>query len=150
MTQLASPLNGVMRSLADVPDPVFAEGIVGPGFAIEPEIGESVEAVSPISGTLAKVLPHAFIVVKDDLTVLVHLGIDTVKLNGAGFSVVASENDEVKAGQVIVKWDTKGTKAKGVSTICPIVVLDTTSPVTTLMEIGTAVKQAQLVASFME
>lgn len=150
MTQIAAPLNGVMRTLADVPDPVFAEGIIGPGFAVEPELGESVEAVSPISGTVAKVHPHAFVVVKDGLSVLVHLGIDTVKLNGEGFTVLATQGDEVEVGQVMVKWDTQAISAKGISTICPVVILDTFDPVSPLVEAGETVHANQVVAVYGE
>lgn len=148
MTQIAAPLNGVMCTLADVPDPVFAEGIIGPGFAVEPEKGPAVEAVSPISGTVAKVLPHAFVVVKDGLTVLVHLGIDTVKLNGEGFTVLATQGDEVEAGQVMVKWDTQAIADKGLATICPVVILDTFDPVTPLVEAGATVQANQPVAEY--
>lgn len=148
MAQIAAPLNGVMRTLADVPDPVFSEGIIGPGFAVDPEVGEAVEAVSPIAGIVAKVHPHAFVVVKDGLSVLVHLGIDTVKLNGAGFTVLANEGDEVAAGQIMVKWDTKAIQAQGISTICPVIVLDTFDPVETLINPGETVAANQVVASF--
>ncbi|EEH64449.1 PTS system, glucose subfamily, IIA component [Gleimia coleocanis DSM 15436] len=148
MTQIAAPLNGVMRTLADVPDPVFAEGIIGPGFAVEPELGEAVEVVSPISGTVAKVHPHAFVVVKDKLSVLVHLGIDTVKLNGEGFEVLAVQGSEVEAGQVMVKWDTKAIAEKGLAIICPVIVLDTFDPVETTVAAGETVVANQAVANY--
>lgn len=148
MTQIAAPVNGVMRTLADVPDPVFSEGIIGPGFAVFPETAENVEVVSPISGTVAKVLPHAFVVVNNGLSVLVHLGIDTVKLNGEGFTVLVTQGAEVTAGQVLVKWDTQAIEAKGLSTICPVVVLDTFDPVEITVIAGETVAASQIVATF--
>lgn len=147
MTQIAAPLNGVMRTLADIPDPVFAEGMVGPGFAIEPEIGTAVETVTPISGTVVKVHPHAF-VVKGEISVLVHLGIDTVKLNGEGFTVLVEQGSEVQAGQAMVKWDTAAIAEKGLSTICPVIVLDSFDPVETLVIAGETVSVNQVVAEF--
>jgi PTS system glucose-specific IIA component len=85
-----SPVSGTSHEVSDVPDPVFASGMVGPGLAIEPD--RSVQtAVSPIAGRLAKLHPHAFLVVSaSGPAVLVHLGIDTVHLHGAGFDMLAT------------------------------------------------------------
>ncbi len=76
---MLAPVAGLRRDVSEVPDPVFARGIVGPGAAIEPHHGKQA-AVAPIDGTLVKVHPHAFLVVSDQGPgVLVHLGIDTVQ-----------------------------------------------------------------------
>ena len=84
-------------AMSDVPDPVFAEEMVGPGVAIEPEPGRTT-VVSPIAGKVVKVLPHAFVVLGDGVGVLVHLGINTVRLEGEGFEVLATQGSEVAAG----------------------------------------------------
>ncbi|MES6461709.1 PTS glucose transporter subunit IIA, partial [Cutibacterium acnes] len=84
MTPISSPMAGDVHPLADVPDPVFAQGLVGPGVAIVP-IGEAeVTVVAPIAGRIVKLHPHAFVIQAEGFGVLVHLGIDTVQLDGRG------------------------------------------------------------------
>ena len=122
-----SPVSGVAVALATVPDLVFAEALVGPGVAIEPDL-VSAEVVAPISGRIAKLHPHAFVVVgSGGRGVLVHLGIDTVQLRGDGFELLAVEGDEVTAGTAIVRWDPAAVAASGRSPICPVVALDAAS-----------------------
>ena len=78
-----SPVSGVIVALSDVPDPVFSGKIVGPGVAITPDTGagSEVSALAPISGTITKIHPHAYVITNDDgHSVLVHLGLDTVSL----------------------------------------------------------------------
>jgi glucose-specific phosphotransferase system IIA component len=112
--------------MSDVPDPVFAGEMVGPGVAVEPtDTGEPVTVVSPIAGTLVKLHPHAFIVLDPSgVGVLVHLGLDTVRLEGRGFEVHASEGSTVAAGEVIVTWDVSDTRAEGLSPVVPVVAMD--------------------------
>lgn len=122
-----APLPGRVVPMQDVPDPVFSGSIVGPGAAIEPP-REWVEAVSPIDGRLVKLHPHAFVVVavlpEGGAGVLVHLGIDTVKLRGEGFTLYVDEGADVTAGQRIVGWDPAQVEAGGRSPVCPVVALD--------------------------
>ena len=95
LMQVLAPVSGTSLDVADVPDPVFASGMVGPGLAIEPRPGLQT-ALAPIAGRLAKLHPHAFLVVSDTGPgVLVHLGIDTVQMHGDGFTLVAGEHDVV-------------------------------------------------------
>jgi PTS system N-acetylglucosamine-specific IIA component len=80
LTVLA-PVAGTVVATADIDDPVFSAGLVGPGTAVEPDDGG--EVVAPITGRIVKMHPHAFVVQHDDgHAVLVHLGIDTVQLGG--------------------------------------------------------------------
>src|SRR2546429_99447 len=82
MTTVTSPLAGRAIGLAAVPDPVFSGAMVGPGTAIDP-VREPSEAVAPVDGVIVSLHPHAFVVVDEQgHGVLVHLGIDTVQLNG--------------------------------------------------------------------
>lgn len=121
--KLLSPLGGRVVPLADVPDPVFAEEMVGPGAAIEPT-GEVVDVVAPIAGRLVKLHPHAFVLLSDDgVGVLVHLGIDTVRLEGRGFELVAAEGDTVAAGDRVVRWDPSSLE-DGMSSTVPVVLMD--------------------------
>ena len=121
---VAAPLAGTVVGLEAVPDVVFAGGMVGPGAAIEP-YADSVEVVAPVAGTVVKVHPHAFVLATGEgLGVLVHLGIDTVGLRGEGFEVLRAEGDVVACGDPMVRWSPADVRARGLSAVCPVVVLD--------------------------
>jgi sugar PTS system EIIA component len=123
--RVGSPVEGSCRPLSEVPDEVFATALVGPGVAVDPARGQGT-AVAPVDGTLAKLHPHAFVVVAPQGTgILVHLGIDTVRRKGQGFELVTSEGDKVRAGQPIVRWNPAEVEAAGYNPICPVVALDT-------------------------
>ncbi len=137
--EVLAPVAGLRRAVSHVPDPVFAQGIVGPGAAISPHHGKQC-AVAPIDGTLVKVLPHAFLVTSDrGPSVLVHLGIDTVQMHGEGFTVVAEEHQRVSAGTEIIRWDPACVEESGRSPICAVVVLDCPYPARALQPDGTDV-----------
>jgi sugar PTS system EIIA component len=122
--RVGAPVAGRLVGLAGVPDPVFAEAMVGPGTAVDPP-REPGEASAPIAGTLVKLHPHAFVVVGDGgQGVLVHLGIDTVQLEGQGFELLAAEGARVEAGRPLTRWDPAAVAASGRSPICPVVALD--------------------------
>ncbi len=105
MLRVVSPVAGHSLAVSDIPDPVFARGLVGPGTAIRPRGGRQV-AVAPVSGVLAKLHPHAYLVVSDAGNgVLVHLGIDTVHMQGECFELLAREGEHVEARDEIVAWD---------------------------------------------
>lgn len=124
LTVLA-PVSGTVIAMSDVPDPVFAAELVGPGLAIEPDANEGTSVRSPIDGTIVKLHPHAFVVqAADGRGVLVHLGINTVQLEGEGFTLHAAEGDAVTAGQVLITWDIAAIAATDRSTTCPVVALD--------------------------
>lgn len=104
-TQLTAPCSGTVVHLAEVADPVFASGAMGPGIAIEPSEGE---ILSPVSGTIAVAMKtgHAFGIKTDDgVEVLVHVGIDTVTMQGAGFHNPLPRGTRVQAGQRLVTAD---------------------------------------------
>jgi sugar PTS system EIIA component len=123
-TQVQAPVAGRAVRLQDVPDPVFSQGMVGYGAAVDPP-REVVEAVAPVSGKLLKLMPHAYIVMTaDNVGILVHLGLDTVRLKGEGFTTHATQGDEVTAGQLIITYDVPAIQAKGLSPIVPVVVMD--------------------------
>jgi glucose-specific phosphotransferase system IIA component len=111
-------------ALTEAPDPVFASEMVGPGVAIDPAPGE-VTVVSPIAGKVVKVHPHAFVVLgADGIGILVHLGINTVRLEGKGFEVLAVQGATVEAGQPMVRWDPSTIRGEGISTLVPVVAMD--------------------------
>jgi PTS system glucose-specific IIA component len=125
--QVLAPCPGRVVAMADVPDPVFAEEMVGPGVAIEPDPGPTT-VVAPIAGTVLKVLPHAFVVLGEGVGVLVHLGINTVRLEGEGFQVLATQGSEVAAGDPMITWDPGALPAtaggQDVSPVVPVVLMD--------------------------
>jgi glucose-specific phosphotransferase system IIA component len=124
VTSVLAPLAGRLVPLSEVPDPVFAGEMVGPGVAIDPA-GDQVTAASPIAGTVVKAHPHAFVVLgPGGVGVLVHLGIDTVKLDGKGFELHVADGDTVAAGDPVVTWDLTVTRAEGLSPVVPVVVMD--------------------------
>ncbi|EWM11747.1 PTS glucose transporter subunit IIA [Kutzneria sp. 744] len=124
--KVLSPVKGVLAPITEVPDPVFAQAMVGPGLAVHPELTAG-DAVSPVDGTIVTLHPHAFVVATaDGAGVLVHLGIDTVKLKGEGFTLHVAKGDTVRAGQPVIGWDPKAIEDGGRSPICPIVALDAT------------------------
>jgi PTS system N-acetylglucosamine-specific IIA component len=137
-----APVSGTSRDVADMPDPVFAGGVVGPGIAIEPQ-RTAQTVLSPVDGRLAKLHPHAFVVVSDaGPGVLVHLGIDTVHLHGDGFDLLATEHDRVAAGEGIVTWDPRRVVRTGHSPMCAVVVLDRSATLAPLLEAGSVVHAA--------
>jgi sugar PTS system EIIA component len=120
---VVAPIRGKVISLQEVPDPVFAQVLVGPGVAILPDAGAQT-VLAPISGRLLKLKPHAFVIADGRSAVLVHLGIDTVLLNGAASVLLAHEKQMVRAGEPIMRWDPDRVAQAGLSTICPVVALD--------------------------
>lgn len=122
--RVGSPVPGRAVAITEVGDPVFADAMVGPGVAVRPSGGWH-DAVAPIDGTVATLHPHAFVVAGlDGRAVLVHLGIDTVKRDGAGFTLHVSKGDTVRAGQPLVGWDPDEIEQAGYSAIVPVVALD--------------------------
>ncbi|MGJ7905090.1 PTS sugar transporter subunit IIA [Actinopolyspora sp. H202] len=122
--QVLSPVTGLVAPISEVPDPVFSQSMVGPGVAVKPSGGSS-EAVAPVEGVLSTLHPHAFVVSTDDgKAVLVHLGIDTVKLEGAGFTLHAAKGARVAAGSPVVSWNPTEVEEQGYSSVCPVVALE--------------------------
>lgn len=143
MLSILSPVAGLRQEVSDVPDPVFAAGLVGPGAAIAPHYGKQA-VVAPIDGTLAKLHPHAFIILSDlGPGVLVHLGIDTVHMNGDGFTALVAEHDRVQAGDDIIMWDPEYVEDTGRSAMCAVVVLDCPFPARVIKDNGAEVSTAE-------
>jgi sugar PTS system EIIA component len=124
VTKVLAPCSGRLVPMADVPDPVFAAEMVGPGVGIDPDPGEAT-VVSPIAGTVVKLHPHAFVVLgADGVGVLVHLGINTVRLEGRGFEVLAEEGSVVEQGAPMVRWNPSTITGPDMSPIVLVVALD--------------------------
>ncbi|WP_026885887.1 PTS sugar transporter subunit IIA [Clostridium beijerinckii] len=120
--KLVAPITGKTIDLSKVPDKVFAEKMAGDGLAID-TTGDIV--VAPADGTLTLVFntKHAFAITLDNgAELLVHIGIDTVSLNGEGFEQLAEAGTKVKAGTPIIKIDRDFILGKGFSLITPVLV----------------------------
>lgn len=127
-TSVLAPVTGRAVPLSDVPDPVFSAGMVGYGAAVDPP-HEVIEAVAPVTGKVLKLMPHAYVIMTaDNVGVLVHLGLDTVALDGEGFTTHVSQGDEVTAGQKVTTYDVPAIVAKGLNPIVPVVVMDEREP----------------------
>lgn len=120
-----SPIRGEVKALSEVNDGVFSAGIMGKGFAIEPEEGE---VVSPVNGSVTTVFKtkHAIGITSDQgAEILIHIGLDTVKLEGQWFTSHVKEGDKVAPGDPLVSFDLEQIKAAGYDVITPVIVTNT-------------------------
>lgn len=120
---LKSPMTGKVLDITQTPDDVFAQKMLGDGVAIEPTEGV---VCSPVDGEVMQLfLPskHAIgIKSNDGLEILIHIGLDTVKMNGEGFESLVSQGDKVKSGQELIRFDIQKIKEKAKSTITPVLI----------------------------
>ena len=115
------PLKGKVINLEAVPDPVFAEKMMGDGFAIDPADGT---IVSPIDGEVITIFPtkHAIsLKSKQGREILIHVGLETVQLNGDGFTPLVMDGQKIKKGQELLKVDFDAIKEKVPSILTPVV-----------------------------
>ncbi|WLR51438.1 PTS glucose transporter subunit IIA [Bacillus tianshenii] len=117
-----SPVTGDVVPIEEVPDPTFSEKMMGDGIAIKPTEGE---VVSPVDGEVIQLFhtKHAVgIRSKGDVEILIHIGLETVTMNGAGFEAHVSEGQKVKAGDRLISFDLDLVEKKAESTITPMVI----------------------------
>ena len=122
--EIKAPIDGMLIPIEEVDDEVFSAKMAGDGIAIMP-VGDTFAA--PIDGVITKIFStnHAFSIKnKQDLEVLVHIGLETVALKGEGFERLAQEGDEVKVGDPIIKVDLDYIKANAKDIVTPILVTD--------------------------
>jgi len=126
VTEIASPLTGSAMALDAVPDPVFASGAMGGGAGVDPS-GDVVVA-APADGTVVVAMGsgHAYGLSLDSgVEILIHVGLDTVNLEGKGFDVKVAKGDRVRAGDVLVRVDRSVVEAAGYSLVTPVIVTNT-------------------------
>lgn len=124
-TVLSACLNGTVVPLADVKDEAFASGVLGDGIAIEPTDGE---LVAPADGEISSTFEthHAVgMTTADGAELLMHIGIDTVKLGGKHFTCLVNEGDKVKKGQPLIRFEPEAIKAEGYPVTTPLIVCNT-------------------------
>lgn len=122
---IVSPLTGKVKPLSEVNDRVFSTGVMGKGIAIEPTIGK---AFSPVNGVVTTLFPtgHAIgITSEGGVEILIHIGIDTVQLDGKYYSSHVKQGDEVKQGDLLVEFDIEKIKEAGYQVITPVLVTNT-------------------------
>ena len=122
---LVSPMKGEVKPLSEVNDPAFAGGILGQGVAIIPSEGK---LCAPVDATITSILmpsKHAVgLRTHDGMEMLMHIGLDTVKLEGKYFKAVAKEGQTVKKGDTIIEFDLDAVKQAGFDTITPILIIN--------------------------
>lgn len=122
--EVRQPLEGTVVALSEVPDATFADGIMGPGLAIEPT-GDTVTSPAEATVAMAFKTGHAIALKLDDGTeLLIHIGLDTVDMNGDGFEVLVQKGDHVSPGTPLIRFDAEKIRAAGHPTITPVVIMN--------------------------
>ncbi|WP_456096236.1 glucose PTS transporter subunit IIA [Peptostreptococcus sp.] len=119
--EILSPANGDLLDLSEVPDDVFSQKLMGEGFAVESADGD---IYAPVSGEIGMIFPtkHAIIIATEDgIEVLIHMGIDTVKMDGKGFELFCEMGQKVKAGDKLAHMDKAVFQAEGYPTVTPVI-----------------------------
>ncbi|MDQ0337476.1 PTS system glucose-specific IIA component [Caldalkalibacillus uzonensis] len=119
---LVAPLSGQVVRLEEVPDPTFSQKMMGDGIAIQPDEGK---AVAPVDGEVVQVFhtKHAVgIRSKAGVEILIHIGLDTVNMQGEGFEAHVKQGDKVKAGDLLITFDLGLVEEKAASTVTPVVI----------------------------
>ena len=120
-----APLTGKVVPISEVPDPTFAEGMLGNGIAIEPSDGK---VFAPCDATVDMMFStgHAVSLVADcGAEILIHVGLETVGLEGKPFTIHAANGDKVKKGQLLIEVDLEAVKAAGLPTMTPMLICNT-------------------------
>lgn len=119
---ITAPLTGRIFSLENVPDPVFSQKMMGEGFAIEPTNGE---VVAPIDGEIVQLFhtKHAIgLKTENGAEIIIHVGLETVAMEGEGFTAHVKEGSKVKKGDKLLTVDLEKIREKAKSTVTPVVV----------------------------
>ncbi len=121
--KLTSPMTGEIVDITDTSDPVFSGKMVGDGVTIIPTDGD---VLAPMDGKIIQMFDtgHALAIESNGIQVLIHIGLDTVELNGQGFTKIAHEGQEVKQGDLLIKVDLEKIKALGKSIESPMVIVE--------------------------
>ncbi|UOQ95251.1 PTS glucose transporter subunit IIA [Halobacillus shinanisalinarum] len=119
---ILAPVKGKVLALEEVPDPVFSERMMGEGIAVEPTDGT---VVSPVEGEVVQLFPtkHAVgLKTKTGAEILIHIGLETVSMDGEGFEAFVKQGDKVKAGDRLITFDVNLVGEKAKSTVTPIII----------------------------
>jgi PTS system beta-glucosides-specific IIC component len=122
---IKAPISGCLVDIKDVPDEVFSNKMLGNGNAILPDSGE---VYAPFDAVVEQIFEakHAIVLCgENEIKILIHIGIDTVNLEGKGFETFVKDGDKVKSGDLLIKADLEFIKENNYNTITPVVVLNT-------------------------
>jgi len=139
-----APMAGEAVAISQVPDPTFAEGLLGNGIAIQPTDGK---VYAPVNGTVDTMFDtgHAVSLVSDNgIEILIHVGLETVGLNGAPFQVKVKSGQKIKKGDLLMIADLEAIKAAGLPTITPVLVCNSDDYTTFNTTTGKAVTNANV------
>ncbi|WP_295624675.1 PTS glucose transporter subunit IIA [uncultured Corynebacterium sp.] len=141
MTAVIAPITGTVAALSEVPDDVFAAGMVGAGVAVVPRGEGTVPVAAPVAGKILRIMPHAMVIITpENRGVLTHVGIGTVHMKGEGFTVHAAKGDRVEAGDVVITADMTAVRAAGHDPACPVLVMESRAEdIADVAEIGAEV-----------
>lgn len=122
---IASPISGTLVAQGDLKDPVFSQGIMGITLGVEPD--KDGRVLSPVNGTVAMVFPTGHAVglkAEDGTEILIHIGIDTVNLNGEGFHCLVKDNRPVHQGDVLVEYDPGLVRSRSLDPVVMTIITD--------------------------
>jgi len=120
--KIFAPIDGAVVPVSEVNDPAFSEEVLGKGVALKPSNGR---LVSPVNGTVSQMFDtcHAVSITSEDgIGILIHIGLDTVRLKGECFTTLARTGDSVKIGDVLIEFDKNGIVSAGYDIITPVIV----------------------------
>ena len=140
-----APMAGKAVAITEVPDPTFAEGMLGNGVAIEPTEGK---VYAPCDATVDMMFDtgHAVSLVSDNgIEILIHVGLETVSLEGKPFKIHVQNGQKVKKGALLLEADLEAIKAAGLPTITPVLICNTDAYPTFKTHVGTAVTNADVI-----
>lgn len=142
---ICAPVAGKAVAITEVPDPTFAEGMLGNGIAIEPAEGK---VYAPCDATVDMMFDtgHAVSLVSETgVEILIHIGLETVSLEGKPFTVHVHNGDKVKKGQLMIEVDLEAVKAAGLPTITPVLICNTDAYPTFKTHVGRDVSNGDVV-----
>lgn len=147
---VVAPLSGTVVALADVPDPVYADGVLGPGLAIRPDLPAAPArslAVAPCAGRVSSVYPHAVLIEPGgDRSVLLHLGVAGARPAADVFDALTSPGRHVQVGQPVLSWSPHTVEAAGGSVLVHVVALRAAAAdVVQVVGAGDSVREGQTV-----
>ncbi|MVB11800.1 PTS system glucose-specific EIIA component [Caprobacter fermentans] len=146
--KMMAPLSGKVVPITEAPDSVFSNKVLGDGVAVIPSSGK---VLSPVSGTIVQIAHslHAICLEGDDgAEILIHLGIDTVSLEGKGFTCCVREGQHVVAGEELMEMDLELIKTKGLSTVSPCIITNLDRMKDLSMKYGDAVAGETVVMTY--
>ncbi|MCL2053782.1 MAG: PTS glucose transporter subunit IIA [Oscillospiraceae bacterium] len=119
---ISSPMDGTVIPLSKVSDPVFSQGILGPGIAIQPDSGYVCAPCSAVIEQMFETGHAANLVTDSGVQLLIHVGIDTVKLKGRHYTIIKNSGEKVSKGDILMEFDAAAISGEGFDTVTPVII----------------------------